>query len=123
DAVEVVPRGHDVDADHLVDPGLGDELAGMVRREVTGDSGHEHDSTHPRPHRRRRSSTGLPRPEAGPARSSGGCEVPCEMPTVRSRSPTAHRRRSLAETTTLDARLLQQLAVLLLGHALAALLD
>ena len=30
---------------------------------------------------------------------------------------------SLAQTTTLDARLLQQLAVLLLGHALATLLD
>jgi hypothetical protein len=30
---------------------------------------------------------------------------------------------SLAETTTLDARLLEQLAVLLLGHALATLLD
>src|SRR5687767_8195233 len=32
-------------------------------------------------------------------------------------------RRSLAETATLDAGLAQQLAVLLLGHALAALLD
>jgi hypothetical protein len=35
----------------------------------------------------------------------------------------AARPRSLASATTLDARLLQQLAVLLLGHALAALLD
>jgi hypothetical protein len=33
------------------------------------------------------------------------------------------KSRLLAETATLDARLLQQLAVLLLRHALATLLD
>src|SRR6478609_2481307 len=51
-----------------------------------------------------------------------------ETPVTRTTLPAlAIRRRSrsalLAELATLDARLLQQLAVLLLGHALAPLLD
>src|SRR6478609_1440900 len=42
---------------------------------------------------------------------------------VRSQGRTARPRTSLAELATRDSRLLQQLAVLLLRHALATLLD
>src|SRR6478736_9150103 len=50
-----------------------------------------------------------------------------ETPVTRTTLPALAMRRGalglLAELATLDARLLQQLAVLLLGHALAPLLD
>src|SRR3954471_2584668 len=49
-----------------------------------------------------------------------------ETPATRTTLPALPMRRTaglLAELATLDARLLQQLAVLLLGHALAPLLD
>src|SRR4051794_11486014 len=51
-----------------------------------------------------------------------------ETPVTRTTLPALPMRRAgcrrlLAELATLDARLLQQLAVLLLGHALAPLLD
>src|SRR3954469_23184016 len=67
-------------------------------------------------------------------RSTSGAAVSCRAnrrprsratPVTRTTRPTggSPSRGLLAEATTLHARLLQQLAVLLLRHALAALLD
>src|SRR6478752_10685605 len=73
-------------------------------------------------------STPMTRPMEGSAAAARANRRPRsrETPVTRTTLPALLMRRTealLAELATLDARLLQQLAVLLLGHALAPLLD
>jgi hypothetical protein len=90
-------RCHGVDADDAAHPRVVGEPDGEMSTDIPADAGHQH--VHLR----------LPVTAGG-----GGATAP---PTM-DRAPAL-----LAETATLDAGLAQQLAVLLLGHSLAALLD
>ena len=61
---------------------------------------------------------------SGEGASEPGTKVTPDSGDENDSADAAHRTRGLLpELATLDARLLQQLAVLLLGHALAPLLD
>ena len=84
---------HDVDADDARDPRVLGQVSRSLAPEVSGDPGDQHHSAHVKP-------------------PSDGVE-----------NGSRKGRSLLAELATLDARLLEQLAVLLLRHALAPLLD
>jgi hypothetical protein len=95
DVADVVARGYGVDADHPVDAGVGGEAAREPTPEVSGDPGDQDDL---------------------------GC-VSAHSVLLDVLARRTVERDLLSELASLDARLLQQLAMLLLRHPLATLLD
>ena len=102
-AAEIVPRRNDVDTEHPVDVRIGGEKARETAPEVAGDTSDQYDARHY-----------IQPPAASP---------PTSRPHLKCASPRGTETLLLPQTPALNARLLEELAVLLLRHSLTTLLD